>query len=224
MTALLTGILAVIATALDYSGTSPSPTCSGRPARSRSSSRRAARRAPGRLLRGRLRRWTDVALRRRPPGRGGLVLGLAVTIVAAALGWVAGDQYNLLDRSTSPHPDPHRRRHPRRIVTGDRRPGRARVAAMLGGPVLPRPAQGEVVVTAAARLHRRLPGARGAADPVGLQPRAALVLLLRGLRRTVPQTWHGEVVLAGQVLHRTGRSTPTTSPAGRPSGPSWSGW
>ena len=103
VTALLTGILAVIATALDYSGNV-----------TQSDVQRAAGSVTlvialvllavllvayyaGGYVAGRMSRFDG--------GRQGVAVwfvGLLVTVAAAVLGWVAGDQYNLLDRVDVP--------------------------------------------------------------------------------------------------------------------------
>jgi hypothetical protein len=103
VTALLTGILAVIATALDYSGNI-----------TQSDVQREAGSVTlvialvllavlliayyaGGYVAGRMSRFDG--------GRQGVAVwfvGLLVTAVAAVLGWVAGDQYNLLDRVDVP--------------------------------------------------------------------------------------------------------------------------
>ena len=103
MTALLTGILAVIATAIGYSKDI-----------TQSDAQRAAGTVTlvvaivllvvllvayysGGYVAGRMSRFDG--------GRQGAavwLIGLLITIVAAVLGWVAGDQYNLLDRVDVP--------------------------------------------------------------------------------------------------------------------------
>jgi hypothetical protein len=103
MTALLTGILAVIATAIGYSKNI-----------TQSDAQRAAGTVTlvvaivllvvllvayysGGYVAGRMSRFDG--------GRQGAAvwfIGLLITIVAAVLGWVAGDQYNLLDRVDVP--------------------------------------------------------------------------------------------------------------------------
>ena len=103
VTALLTGVLAVIATALDYSGNI-----------TQSDVQRAAGSVTlvialvllavllvayyaGGYVAGRMSRFDG--------GRQGVAVwfvGLLVTAAAAVLGWVAGDQYNLLDRVNVP--------------------------------------------------------------------------------------------------------------------------
>ena len=103
VTALLTGILAVIATALDYSGNI-----------TQSDVQREAGSVTlvialvllavlliayyaGGYVAGRMSRFDG--------GRQGVAVwfvGLLVTVAAAVLGWVAGDQYNLLDRVDVP--------------------------------------------------------------------------------------------------------------------------
>jgi hypothetical protein len=103
VTALLTGILAVIATALDYSGNV-----------TQSDVQREAGSVTlvialvllavllvayyaGGYVAGRMSRFDG--------GRQGVAVwfvGLLVTVAAAVLGWVAGDQYNLLDRVDVP--------------------------------------------------------------------------------------------------------------------------
>ncbi|WP_051276379.1 hypothetical protein [Marmoricola sp. URHB0036] len=103
MTALLTGVLAVIATALDYSGNV-----------TQSDVQRAAGSVTlvialvllavllvayyaGGYVAGRMSRFDG--------GRQGVAVwfvGLLVTVAAAVLGWIAGDQYNLLDRVDVP--------------------------------------------------------------------------------------------------------------------------
>jgi hypothetical protein len=103
MTALLTGILAVIATAVGYSKDI-----------TQSDAQRAAGTVTlvvaivllavllvayysGGYVAGRMSRFDG--------GRQGAAvwfIGLLITIVAAVLGWVAGDQYNLLDRVNVP--------------------------------------------------------------------------------------------------------------------------
>ena len=103
MTALLTGILAVVATAIGYSKEI-----------TQSDAQRAAGTVTlvtaavllavllvsyyaGGYVAGRMSRFDG--------GRQGVAMwfvGLLVTIVAAALGWVAGDQYNLFDRVDVP--------------------------------------------------------------------------------------------------------------------------
>lgn len=103
VTALLTGILAVVATALDYSGNV-----------TQSDVQREAGSVTlvialvllavllvayyaGGYVAGRMSRFDG--------GRQGVAVwfvGLLVTVAAAVLGWVAGDQYNLLDRVDVP--------------------------------------------------------------------------------------------------------------------------
>ena len=103
VTALLTGILAVIATALDYSGNV-----------TQSDVQREAGSVTlvialvllavllvayyaGGYVAGRMSRFDG--------GRQGVAVwfvGLLVTVAAAVLGWVAGDKYNLLDRVDVP--------------------------------------------------------------------------------------------------------------------------
>ena len=112
MTALLTGILAVIATALDYSGNV-----------TQSDVQREAGSVTlvialvllavllvayyaGGYVAGRMSRFDGAR-----QGVAVWFVGLLVTVAAAVLGWVAGDQYNLLDRVDVPRvPDPHRQR------------------------------------------------------------------------------------------------------------------
>src|SRR3954462_3742206 len=103
MTALLTGVLAVIATALDYSGNV-----------TQSDVQRAAGSVTlviavvllavllvayyaGGYVAGRMSRFDGAR-----QGVAVWFVGLLVTVAAAVLGWVAGDQYNLLDRVDVP--------------------------------------------------------------------------------------------------------------------------
>src|SRR3954454_3002508 len=103
MTALLTGILAVLATALDYSGSI-----------TQNDVQRAAGSVTlvialvllavllvayyaGRYVAGRMSRFDGAR-----QGVAVWFVGLLVTVAAAVLGWVAGDQYNLLDRVDVP--------------------------------------------------------------------------------------------------------------------------
>ena len=103
MTALLTGILAVVATAIGYS---------------ENITQTEAQRAAGAVtlviaivliavlliayysggyVAGRMSRFDGTR-----QGVATWIIGLVVTLIAAALGWVAGDQYNLLDRVNLP--------------------------------------------------------------------------------------------------------------------------
>ena len=103
MTALLTGILAVVATAIGYS---------------ENITQTEAQRAAGAVtlviaivliavlliayysggyVAGRMSRFDGAR-----QGVAVWVIGLVVTLIAAALGWAAGDQYNLLDRVNLP--------------------------------------------------------------------------------------------------------------------------
>jgi hypothetical protein len=103
MTALLAGLLAVAATAVGYSG-EVTQTEAERAAGTVTLVTAIALVAvlliayyAGGYVAGRMSRFDG--------GRQGLmvwVIGLLVTLVAAALGWVAGDQYNLLDRVDVP--------------------------------------------------------------------------------------------------------------------------
>ena len=103
MTALLTGILAVVATAIGYSNNI-----------TQSDAERAAGSVTlvvaivllavllvayyaGGYVAGRMSRFDGAR-----QGVATWVIGLLVTIVAAVLGWIAGDQYNLLDRVDVP--------------------------------------------------------------------------------------------------------------------------
>ena len=71
------------------------------------------------------------------------VIGLLVTLLAAALGWIAGDQYNLLDRVDVPRiPIPTDEITLGGIITADRRTGRdaaRRHVRREGRPSLPLP-------------------------------------------------------------------------------------
>jgi hypothetical protein len=137
VTALLTGLLAVIATALDYSGNI-----------TQDDVQRAAGSVTlviavvllvvlliayyaGGYVAGRMSRFDG--------GRQGVavwVIGLLVTILAAVLGWVAGDQYNLLDRVDLPRiPIPTDNITIGGIVTGVLVLLGTLVAAILGGVV-----------------------------------------------------------------------------------------
>ena len=103
MTALLTGILAVVATAIGYS---------------ENITQTEAQRAAGAVtlviaivliavllvayysggyVAGRMSRFDGAR-----QGVATWIIGLVVTLIAAALGWAAGDQYNLLDRVNLP--------------------------------------------------------------------------------------------------------------------------
>ena len=103
MTALLTGILAVVATAIGYSENI-----------TQSEAQRAAGAFTvviaivllavlliayysGGYVAGRMSRFDGAR-----QGVAAWIIGLVVTLIAAALGWVAGDQYNLLDRVNLP--------------------------------------------------------------------------------------------------------------------------
>ncbi len=144
VTALLTGILAVIATALDYSGNV-----------TQSDVQREAGSVTlvialvllavlliayyaGGYVAGRMSRFDG--------GRQGVAVwfvGLLVTVAAAVLGWVAGDQYNLLDRVDVPRiPIPTDSVTLGGIVTGVLVLLGTLLAAIAGGvvgPALPRP-------------------------------------------------------------------------------------
>jgi hypothetical protein len=103
MTALLTGIIAVVATAVGYSN-GVTTTDAQRAAGTVTAVTAAVLLAvllvayySGGYVAGRMSRFDG--------GKQGLavwVVGLLVTLVAAVLGWVAGDQYNLLDRVNVP--------------------------------------------------------------------------------------------------------------------------
>jgi hypothetical protein len=137
MTALLTGILAVLATALDYSG---------------SITQNDVQRAAGSVtlvialvllavllvayyaggyVAGRMSRFDGAR-----QGVAVWFVGLLVTAAAAVLGWVAGDQYNLLDRVDVPRiPIPTDDVTLGGIITGVLVLIGTLVAAMLGGIV-----------------------------------------------------------------------------------------
>ena len=137
MTALLTGILAVLATALDYSGSI-----------TQSDVQRAAGSVTlvialvllavllvayyaGGYVAGRMSRFDGAR-----QGVAVWFVGLLVTAAAAVLGWVAGDQYNLLDRVDVPRiPIPTDHVTVGGIVTGVLVLVGTLVAAMLGGIV-----------------------------------------------------------------------------------------
>ena len=137
MTALLTGILAVIATALDYSGNI-----------TQSDVQRAAGSVTlvialvllavllvayyaGGYVAGRMSRFDGAR-----QGVAVWFVGLIVTLAAAVLGWVAGDQYNLLDRVDVPRiPIPTDAITTGGIVTAVAVLVGTLLAAMLGGMV-----------------------------------------------------------------------------------------
>ena len=137
LTALLTGILAVAATAVNYSGNI-----------TQSDVQRAAGSVTvviavvllvvllvayyaGGYVAGRMSRFDGAR-----QGLAVWLVGLLVTIVAAVLGWVAGDQYNLLDRVSVPRiPIPTDSVTVGGIVTGLLVLVGTLVAAMLGGVV-----------------------------------------------------------------------------------------
>jgi hypothetical protein len=137
VTALLTGLLAVIATALDYSGNI-----------TQDDVQRAAGSVTlviaavlllvlliayyaGGYVAGRMSRFDG--------GRQGVAvwfIGLLVTIAAAVLGWIAGDQYNLLDRVDLPRiPIPTDNVTVGGIITGVLVLVGTLLAAVLGGAV-----------------------------------------------------------------------------------------
>jgi len=137
MTALLTGILAVVATAVGYNS-----------GITQTDAERAAGTVTlvtaivllavlliayysGGYVAGRMSRFDGA--------RQGVmvwVIGLLVTLVAAALGWVAGDQYNLLDRVDVPRiPIPSDEITLGGIITGIAVLLGTLLAAMLGGKV-----------------------------------------------------------------------------------------
>ena len=153
MTALLTGILAVVATAVGYNS-----------GITQSDAERAAGTVTlvtaivllavlliayysGGYVAGRMSRFDGA--------RQGLmvwVIGLLVTLLAAVLGWIAGDQYNLLDRVEVPRiPIPTDDITLGGIITGVAVLVGTLLAAMFGG-------------TVGRRYHSRVD--RAAADPV----------------------------------------------------------
>ena len=137
LTALLTGLLAVAATALNYSGNI-----------TQSEVQRAAGSVTlviavvllgvlligyyaGGYVAGRMSRFDGAR-----QGVAVWLVGLLVTIVAAALGWMAGDQYNLLDRVNLPRiPIPTENVTLGGIVTGLLVLVGTLAAAILGGVV-----------------------------------------------------------------------------------------